>query len=132
MSPERWNKVLELFQEACEKTGRERVALLDSGSSDDPSLRLMVEQMLRDHEAAGSFLHDSPLQFFAGESPPSAAAAGRVFGRYELVAPIGRGGMGEVWSAHDRELERLVALKFLAPEAAFGRAIERLTREART
>ena len=32
--------------------------------------------------------------------------------------------------AHDPQLDRLVALKFLAPEAAFGRAAERLTRES--
>jgi eukaryotic-like serine/threonine-protein kinase len=35
--------------------------------------------------------------------------------RYALEAPIGRGGMAEVWRAHDRRLDRPVAIKFLAP-----------------
>lgn len=124
---------MDVFHEACEKSGGERVALLDSVSSDDPSLRLVLEQMLRDHEAGGSFLNDSPLQCLTPRKiPPSAAAAGKKFGRYEVIAPIGRGGMGEVWVAQDTELDRRVALKFLHHEAVRGRAVERLTREART
>lgn len=33
--------------------------------------------------------------------------------RYELTSPIGRGGMGEVWAAYDRRLDRRVAVKIL-------------------
>lgn len=41
------------------------------------------------------------------------AFAGRFFGRYEIIAPIGRGGMGEVYRARDTQLHREVALKIL-------------------
>ncbi|MEU2347702.1 protein kinase [Modestobacter sp. NPDC049651] len=39
-------------------------------------------------------------------------------GRYEVVAPIATGGMGEVWQARDRTLGRIIALKVLRTEYA--------------
>lgn len=52
--------------------------------------------------------------------------------RYEVVREIGRGGMGVVYEAEDRELQRRVALKVLATELASPETAERLRREART
>jgi dipeptidyl aminopeptidase/acylaminoacyl peptidase len=53
-------------------------------------------------------------------------APGTRLGPYEIVAPLGAGGMGEVWRARDIKLDREVALKFL-PES-FAREPERLAR----
>src|SRR5437762_4206898 len=56
----------------------------------------------------------------------------RVFnGRYELTRHIARGGMAEVYLAHDLLLDRPVALKVLFPELSVDRAfVERFRREA--
>ena len=53
-------------------------------------------------------------------------AAGTKLGSYEILTPIGAGGMGEVYQAHDTKLGRDVAIKVL-PEA-FAHDAERLSR----
>ena len=56
------------------------------------------------------------------------ANPGERLGPYELVAPIGAGGMGEVWRAHDSRLQRDVAIKLLP--SADPAAVARFRREA--
>src|ERR1051326_987618 len=54
-------------------------------------------------------------------------AAGHKLGPYEIVSPLGAGGMGEVWRARDPRLNREVAIKVSAE-----RFSERFAREAQT
>ena len=59
-------------------------------------------------------------------------AAGSRLGLYEIVAPLGAGGMGEVYRARDTKLDRNVAIKVL-PAALAGdpTALARFEREAK-
>jgi predicted Ser/Thr protein kinase len=52
-------------------------------------------------------------------------ARGTNLGRYVLLDPVGRGGMGVVYSAFDPELDRKVAIKFLRPGKGASRAAAR-------
>lgn len=67
-------------------------------------------------------------------TPRQEFAPGFVFAEtYQIIRELGRGGMGRVFLAHDKKLDREIALKFLADEVQIDdRARERFLREARS
>ncbi len=61
-----------------------------------------------------------------------ALAPGAQFGPYQILTPIGAGGMGEVYRARDTRLDRVVAIKILPPSLAQDEAARaRFEREAK-
>ncbi len=128
-----------IFLNALDREGpADRAAYLDAACAGRPELRQRIERMLQSHREGGTFLEvpapeqlakaDQGLTFLA-----PAGEAGGLGGldHYEVLEVVGRGATGVVLKARDTKLQRVVALKVLAPRlAASATARQRFVREA--
>jgi serine/threonine protein kinase len=130
---ERRKQIEEIVISALALTGPPRAAYLDSTCGDDGELRSAVESLLEQENRASTFLETPALEITARAlAAADSALPGRTVGPYRIDAPLGAGGMGEVYRGWDTRLRRAVALKFLAREfMSDGGAVERFEREAR-
>ena len=107
MTPERWQQIKVVLQDALEMPVPQRPGFLAEACSDDPALRQEVQSFLA--------LNDEKVLTAVIESSAerAALAQGTRLGEYEVQSLLGVGGMGEVYRARDARLRRDVAIKVL-------------------
>ena len=142
LTPDRWARVRTLLEEIVARPADDRLAHLAAANISEPDIREEVESLLRAYNQAGDFLDTSPMPTSGVAATESDAmpvlAPGTRLGWFEVLGPLGAGGMGQVYRARDTRLERNVAVKVMAPELADSpssrdrfeseaRAISRLT-----
>jgi len=135
------DRVFAVFDGAVALPEAERDVYVAITCGDDAHLREEVRSLLAAHAEADGFLSDRPIH--SGEGSPAVALRtaaedtasfiGREFGAYTIVDLLGSGGMGDVYRARDRQLDRDVAIKILPPLFTMDAdRLVRFEREAKT
>src|SRR5438128_12546655 len=134
MDPEQWQQIKILLHSALERAPVERPKFLDQACSGNPTLRSQLEALLASHERTNDFIELPAFEVMADilADEQRESLVGRTIGRYQILAQLGAGGMGEVYLAEDKHLLRKVALKLLpAFFTRDRRRVRRVRQEAR-
>ncbi len=124
MGSERYRQAVSIFQAALELEPLERADFLTRVCAGDAELEQEVQSLLEHDREASGFL-ETPA------ANPRERTPGSHIGPYEILEPIGAGGMGEVYRAQDPRFGREVAIKFLPDDLILNPdRVARFKREA--
>jgi predicted ATPase/serine/threonine protein kinase len=134
MNAEQYQRIGQIYHAALDLPPESRAAFLDGACGEDEELRREVDSLLGADEKAGEFIATPAMSVAAqwlARDEEAGTLGGRI-GAYEGLSLVGRGGMGEVYLAHDTRLGRKVAVKLLRPWLTSNPdAVRRFEQEAR-
>ena len=129
MTPERWQQIKLIVSTAMDMSHDERDTYVAAACAGDAELHEEVVSLLAAGEDTGSL---PAARVAIATTAEQSVLESALATQYEIVRQLGRGGMGAVYLARERALDRLVAIKVLRPELADAHeARERFRREAR-
>ena len=134
MTPQRWTKVKSSVAQALERPTSQRLEWLDSLSIADEIVAAEVLRLILQANKSESLTEEvgqsATITYQPGTTLLADAGSDALGPRFEIQGFLGKGGMGEVYAAFDRELNERVALKTLHAEYAHQPALmARLKRE---
>src|ERR1041384_5031086 len=130
MTPQRYEQIGHLLNEALKRAPSDRAAFLAETCADN-ELRREVESLIASHERADAFIEQSPDDIAAGWQAAISSIPELSFAHYRLSSLLGKGGMGEVWLAEDTQLRRKVAIKLLTSDITVDEGrVRRFSQEA--
>ena len=115
MTPERWQRINEMFHAALSLDAGQRGSFLVTQSAGDEALRIKVAALLASHDQAEGFIQGSVFDDAAQlhVEDEGEGMIGQKIGVYESTREIGRGGMGSVYleTRDDHQFQQQVAIK---------------------
>src|SRR5215510_531508 len=126
MTPERWQQIKAVLEEALERDPLARESYLEEACAGDSALRSEVEALIDSHARSSDFIESPAYELLADSLTQTGLGPGTSIGPYEIIRRLGSGGMGDIYLAEDTRLGRKVALKTLP--AHFTKDPERVRR----
>ena len=136
MTPQRYERLRELFLSVCDLPAQQQAAALDEDCADDPSMKTDILALLA-MDAKEKGLLESPTlteniqrQLTAALATQTETPTPKTIGDYRIVRKLGDGGMGTVFEAQQDHPRRTVALKIIRFGLASEKMLKRFEHEA--